>query len=305
VCQVPPTFTIGGNSEFRAYNVLLSNADPITECTEPNLALVPGSKIFPFPDITSQCVKAGPPDVSGTLTFTNTGGTNWNVDGVLDLAFVIEASIAAFSAEVTIMTSSSTPLSGTGMGTVSDGGTITMDALNPDYNVQAGIPCSCEPIADEPQPCGPGQGGECPGDDQLCVKPFPSFIGGCQTGTVICEAVNNTGVGNACTCADGMVCADCPNDALGQTCTDSTCDPVDVSVAICPLANGLKGGLNLTPLPGDPLQRAWPDITFSGAPKLNMQMDGGPSLPGGWYVNNPPFLSGDGTQFLALTGVEQ
>jgi hypothetical protein len=302
---VPPTFALGG--EFRAYNVLLADANPVTECTQPNLALVPGSKIgFPA-NIEAKCVKVRPPDVGGSLTFTNTGGTNWDVDGVLDLEFVIDAPIEAFSAQVTITTNSSTPLSGTGTGTVSDGGTITMDALNADYNVQTGTACFCEAVAGEPQPCGPAEGGECPVDGQLCNKPQASefFPGGCQTGTVFCEAFNNVGVGSACTCADGTVCADCMNFDLGQTCTDSTCDPLDVSVEICPLANGLKDGFQPTPLPGDPVQRAWPIITFSGAPKLNMRMDGGPSIPEGWFVNNPPRLASPGTQFLSLEGVEQ
>jgi hypothetical protein len=303
VCQVPPTFALGG--EFRAYNSLLAPANPTTECTQPNLSLVPGANLT---GILSQCVKATPPDVSGNLTLTNTGANNWDVDGVLDLDFVIAASIESVNAEVNIVTSSSTPLNGTGTGTVSDGGTITMDALNPFYNVRTGTKCLCDEIAGVPQACGPAEGGECPVDGQLCAKPRAGefFPGACATGTVFCEAFNNLGVGTACTTP-----ADCPQTdptampPVTQTCTGGTCDPVDVSVAVCPLAN-LDGGINLTPLPADPLQRAWPTtLTFSGAGKLNMQMDGGPSVPAGWYLNNPTPMAGNGTQFVTLTGVEQ
>jgi hypothetical protein len=300
---VPPTFALGG--EFRAYNSLLSAANPTTECTQPNLSVVPGANLT---GILSQCVKATPPDVSGNLTLTNTSANNWDVDGVLDLDFVIAASIASVNAEVNIVTSSSTPLNGTGMGTVSDGGTIVLDPLlNASYNIQTGTECLCDEIADVAQPCGPAEGGECPTDGQLCVKPFAGslFPGACATGTVFCEAFNNLDVGTACTTpADCQQTDPTKMPPVTQTCTGGTCDPVDVSVAVCPLAN-LDGGMNFTPLPGDPLQRALPDIEFFGAPNLNMRMDGGPSVPGGWYVNNPPSLANPGTQFLSLTGVEQ
>jgi hypothetical protein len=145
-------------------------------------------------------------------------------------------------------------------------------------------------------------------DGQICNKPLAGqfFPGACATGTVLCEAFGTAGEGNACSCADGAVCdsgagGECPQ--TGQTCTGGTCDRVDVSETVCPLAN-LQAGINLTPLPADPLTRTWPIIAFSGAGKLNMGMDGGPAVPGGWYLNNPAPMAGNGTQFVALTGVQ-
>jgi hypothetical protein len=398
VCQVPPTFALGG--EFRAFNPLLP---PDTACEQPNLSLVPGANLT---GISSKCVIVFAPDVGGSLTFTNTGGQNWDVDGNVALEFTIDAVIPAPPARVLVVTSSDTPYSGTGTGTVSDGGTIAMNTLSnavvcnstQDCNVQAGTACFCDPTRDANDvivsytACGTnnnngpgGVAGTCPNPDQLCAKPRDGqfFPGGCVTGAANCSAFGTTGAGDACGCPDGpcmtggsaCTCADgvcnaggtscnfdvdcplsskgqrcstrdgsagtcdplfgvdviadgyCPNpgqtctggfcdnvgdpgagafcvQSFGQACLGGKCQPVDISVSLCPIAN-LQAGDNLTPLPGDQVQRALPDIEFFGAPKLNMRMDGGPSVPGGWYVNNPPNLASNGTQFLSLTGVQQ
>jgi hypothetical protein len=103
----------------------------------------------------------------------------------------------------------------------------------------------------------------------------------------------------------------CPQE-FGQTCVSNLCMPVDGSAIVCELANGLKPGLQPTPLPGDPLLRQWGELLFSfdnNTCGLNLVMDrdddgGGRTVPGGWYINNPPFLRGNGTQFLGIDAVQ-
>jgi hypothetical protein len=116
----------------------------------------------------------------------------------------------------------------------------------------------------------------------------------------ICDPVGDPGGGDFC------------GQAFGQACLGGECQPVDLSDALCPLAN-LDGGLNYTPLPGDPLVRSWGSLLFTqdtATCGLNMVMDrdengGGPGEPGGWFINNPPPLSSDGTQFVAPTGSQR
>jgi hypothetical protein len=99
----------------------------------------------------------------------------------------------------------------------------------------------------------------------------------------------------------------------GQACVGGICQAVNLTDALCPLAN-LQGGLNYTPLPNDPLQRSWGSLLFTADPAtcgLNMAMDrdelgtGGPTVPEGWFVSNPPPLASDGTQFVGMTGAQQ
>ena len=85
---------------------------------------------------------------------------------------------------------------------------------------------------------------------------------------------------------------------MEQTCTDSTCDPVDVSAALCPVAN-LEAGNNDLPLPDDPGFRLFPALNFTqdGA-DLDMEMGGGPDVATGWYIVDPA----NGVQFAYLEG---
>jgi hypothetical protein len=100
---------------------------------------------------------------------------------------------------------------------------------------------------------------------------------------------------------------------FGQACVGNLCQAVDLSSALCPLAN-LQGGLNFTPLPNDPLERSWGSLLFTADNStcgLGMVMDrdetgtGGPSIASGWFVSNPPGLASDGTQFVGMTGVQR
>jgi hypothetical protein len=75
----------------------------------------------------------------------------------------------------------------------------------------------------------------------------------------------------------------------------------DVSTAICPLA-GLTGGDNALPFPGDPGQRTWSPIVTTAT---SFQLGGGPSAADGYYLSNPAPLAGNGTQWVALSGVLQ
>ena len=75
----------------------------------------------------------------------------------------------------------------------------------------------------------------------------------------------------------------------------------DVSAAICPLA-GLTGGDNALPFPGDPGQRTWSPIVTTAT---SFQLGGGPSAADGYYLSNPAPLAGNGTQWVALSGVLQ
>jgi hypothetical protein len=128
-------------------------------------------------------------------------------------------------------------------------------------------------------------------DSGFCGNPGQT----CTTG--VCDDVGDPGAG-----------AFCPQE-FGQACVGGECQPVDGSAIVCPLANGLVPGENLTPLPGDLLERSWGSLLFAEDTTtcgLKMVMDrdetgvGGRTLPGGWYINNPPDLQADGTQFLGF-----
>ena len=117
----------------------------------------------------------------------------------------------------------------------------------------------------------------------------------------VCDPVGNPGGGAFC------------GQAFGQACLGGICQAVDLSDALCPLAN-LQGGLNYTPLPNDPLERSWGSLLFTqdlSTCGLGMVMDrdelgtGGPSVAEGWFVSNPPPLASDGTQFVGMTGDQQ
>ena len=73
----------------------------------------------------------------------------------------------------------------------------------------------------------------------------------------------------------------------------------DVSAAVCPLAN-LMGGDNSVPLPGDPGTRTFPDLTVTDT---DFELGGGAAEADGWYLSNPAPLAGNGTQWVALSGV--
>jgi hypothetical protein len=89
--------------------------------------------------------------------------------------------------------------------------------------------------------------------------------------------------------------------------------PVDISAGLCPIAS-LGAGDNPTPLPGDPLLRSWGSLLVSSNDntcRLDIAMDrdetgtSGPTVEGGWFVNNPPDLGSPGQQFLAPEGGQQ
>jgi hypothetical protein len=81
----------------------------------------------------------------------------------------------------------------------------------------------------------------------------------------------------------------------------NTMTMMDVSCAICPLAN-LTCGDNSVPLTGDPGQRTFPPITIGAS---SFELGAGPADPTGWYLSNPAPLAGNGTQWVALAGVQQ
>jgi hypothetical protein len=287
----PPTFDLS-KSVFRAYNNLLPD-DPI--CATPSL--------FPGAD-EQKCVQNdgftnNPADITGSVTFTNTGGNNWDVDVTQNLSFIIDTFIAAALSNVFIQTDSTTIMAGTGTGDVADGSQITLDALaapNQAFNMN---------VID-------------------CTQSNPAGCGG----TVLCRSLNIVGVGSPCTCVDNLApCDDCFVASLGQTCGNITageCDPTDTSSDICGLAalgpgQGATcqkfptettdldeaGCLNL--LPNTLLEnfmRSFNPVTFAdNGGTLEFQLDGGPSDVDGWYEVNPYVQ--DPSQFLALSGVQQ
>jgi hypothetical protein len=81
----------------------------------------------------------------------------------------------------------------------------------------------------------------------------------------------------------------------------NTATMMDVSAFVCPLAN-LQGGDNPVPLPGDPGTRTFPPLTVTAS---DFQLGGGAAAASGWYLSNPAPLAGNGTQWVALSGVLQ
>jgi hypothetical protein len=237
---------------------------PDEDCNNPNLTAAPSNNLT---GINTKCLIIQSPDVSGSMSFEDTGGGNFNVTGVQDLLFTIDVTIPAVSARVIINTDSSTVFTGTATGALP--GTITMDPLTAPFNVNAAA-----------------------------------------TGVANCQALNQLFIGSACTvdtdCPFGGACND-PIDPLdppcGQICGGATlgCLPTDVSVQVCPLAN-LQAGDNPVPLPGDPGMRTFPPITVGAA---TFELGAGAADPTGWYLSNPPNMAGNGTQWVALAGVQQ
>ena len=190
-CQTPPalsdTFDMT-QSQFRAYNFLL---DDLALCGIPDLNPGPNSlKCIEVDGFTEN-----PPDIIGTVALTSTGGTNWDVDVVQELNFVVDAFIASAFSQVLITTTNSlTVLSGTGTGpagALSAGDTITLDPLaapNGAFNMQA-VDCRPDP-------------NNCP----LNVPPTDPLDPNCAcAGQVLCQATNVIGIGAQC---DATACTD-------------------------------------------------------------------------------------------------
>jgi hypothetical protein len=155
-----------------------------------------------------------------------------------------------------------------------------------------GTPGTCSPVF------GPGAiaFGFCGNPGQTCTTATPGDFS-----TSACDAVGTPGGGDFC------------GQPFGQACVGNICQAVDLTNALCPLAN-LQGGLNFTPLPNDPLERSWGALLFTtdnSTCGLGMVMDrdqqgnGGPANASGWFVSNPPPLASDGTQFVGMTGTQQ
>ena len=130
--------------DFRAYNSLL----PVdTACETPDLSSVPGANLTGIAD---KCILE---TMTGSLTVTDTGGGNVAVTGTYDLMFTINATImlGAQTATVDIETMSQTALTGTGVGSATDGGSITLDmlaapkaAFNLDAAATGNVNCAAE-----------------------------------------------------------------------------------------------------------------------------------------------------------------
>jgi hypothetical protein len=78
-------------------------------------------------------------------------------------------------------------------------------------------------------------------------------------------------------------------------------DGSDVSTGVCPLAGLPLGGDNPVPLPGDPGMRTIPPITIGAA---SFELGTGNASATGYYLSNPADLANDGSQFIALAGVQ-
>jgi hypothetical protein len=119
-----PTGPLGG--EFRAYNDLLMTN---MACATPDLSGIDGADIA---DDLNQCIIVEPPDVNGTLAFSDAGGGKIAVEGEYNLSFAITPTVslgAGIEILVSIVTCSNTKVSGIGEGTVADGGSLTLDML--------------------------------------------------------------------------------------------------------------------------------------------------------------------------------
>jgi hypothetical protein len=143
----PPSADLGG--EFRAFSGLLG-VD--AACAMPLLTAVPGSTID---EVSSNCIIATPPDVSGSMTITDMGDGNYDITAVYDLKFTISAEVmvGALGLTATIESESTTTLTGTGTGSAAAGGSITLDALDGDLsafnmNSEATGNVNCSAIAD-------------------------------------------------------------------------------------------------------------------------------------------------------------
>ena len=112
--------------------------------------------------------------------------------------------------------------------------------------------------------------GALPGTITLDALTAPFNINAAATGNVNCQALN-------------------------------TMTMMDVSCAICPLAN-LTCGDNSVPLVGDPGMRTFPPINIASGV---LELGAGPADATGWYLSNPAALAGNGTQWVALSGVQQ
>ena len=116
--------------DFRAYNSLL----PVdTACLTPDLSSVPGANLTGIAD---KCIFE---TMTGSLTVTDTGGGTVAVTGAYNLMFTINATVmlGAQTVLVDIVTMSRTDLTGTGVGSATDGGSVTLDVLTAPFNLDA------------------------------------------------------------------------------------------------------------------------------------------------------------------------
>jgi len=278
---------VGG--EFRAFSNLLAEMDG---CDTPDLSTVPGSGILePGADIRKRCIIVTPPDISGSITLENTGTDTWDVAATQALLFQIDTTIMGLDfLQVQVTTESLTQYSGTGTGSVADGGSLTLDTLD-----------------------GAGGAGGAGGSGD------PEFnIDAPLTGTVACKARNILTAGQDCTANADCIPMGTPDQ--GQTCgliEAGKCDPLDVSLDVCTLAMlGPAQGATCTkfpddttdideagcflslPFPDDPGARLWPVLNFFDVGgELNVRMGDGSTNANGWFITNA-----GGTQFGTLEG---
>jgi len=135
-----------------------------------------------------------------------------------------------------------------------------------------------------------------------------------QTSSV--NAVNGSDATGGSVSDGGSVTLDTGGDGFNVDYVSSgqvTCEvqPAFLSPTVCGLAGNLQPlpATNPLPLAGDPERRFWPTFTFQDVDPadglLEMQFATGPTTTAGWALSNPAPLQGNGTQFIATTGVQQ